>query len=196
MSINTMTNAALARRRDYPPADHPPRTARERAAAAGKDPTNENTASIALKTVTTYIPTEIITLYVALVGALQPGAAGTPSYFTSRWIAFGIFLVLTPLAIWAAFASKLASDNKKLPIGLRYWPTWEMVAGTIAYAAWAIGLPDSPFGQFPWYSAAIGGFAVLATSTMLGMVAGLFQRELAATGPAPARAPASAGSAE
>jgi hypothetical protein len=194
MSINTMANAAMERRSDY--RDRLPRTAAERAAAASKDPKDQNTVSVALKTVTTYIPTEIITLYIALVGALQPGEPGTSLYFTSRWIAFGIFLVLTPFAIWATFASKLASDQKKLPLRVRYWPKWEMFAGTIAYVAWTIGLPDSPFAQFPWFSAAVGGFAILATSTLLGWVAGIFQRELAATGPAPTPTAAGAGAAK
>jgi hypothetical protein len=185
MSINSLTNAALARRRDYIPANRPPRTARERAAATSTEPIDENRVSIGLKSLTTYIPTEILTLYVALVAALQPGTNNPPS-FVARWIAFAVFFVLTPVAIWAAFASKLASDNKKIPIRPHHWPMWEMFAGTLAYVAWTFGLPDTPFAQIPWFTATLGGFMILATSTLLGMVAGLFQRELPATDPIPA----------
>jgi hypothetical protein len=185
MSINSLTNAALARRRDYTPANRPPRTARERAAATSTEPIDENRVSIGLKSLTTYIPTEILTLYVALVAALQPGTNSTTS-FVARWIAFAAFFVLTPVAIWAAFASKLASDNKELPVHPHHWPMWEMFAGTLAYVAWTIGLPDTPFAQIPWFTVTLGGFVILATSTLLGMVAGLFQRELPATDPVPA----------
>jgi hypothetical protein len=184
MSINSMTNAALARRPDYPPMDRLPQTAAERAEAASREPTQENTVSTALKTLTTYVPTETLTLYIALVAALEPITNPTPS-FTSRWIAFGLFLVFTPLAVWITFAAKIASDQKELPVHPRQWPKWEMSAGTLAFIAWAMGLPDTPFAEFTWYSASIGGFVVLITSTFLGMVAGLFQRQLAPTKPVP-----------
>ena len=179
MSINSMANAAVARRPDYPPADHPPITAAERATAASKDPTPENSVSTTLKTLTTYVPTETLTLYVALIAALQP----TPDSTTpiSLWIAFWIFFVFTPLAIWITYASKISADGKKLPIRPQYWPKWEMLAGTIAYTAWSVGLPGSPFSVFTWYSSAVAGFIVLIASTFLGMIAGLFQRPLQAT---------------
>lgn len=183
MSINSMTNAALARRPDYPPIGTPPRTAAERAQAASTDPTPENRVSTSLKTLTTYIPTEILTLYVAVIGVLPPMTTPNASY-TSRWIAFGLFLLLTPVAIWITFASKLRSDGKALPKDPVTWPKWEMSAGTLAYLAWAFGLPGAPFAQFTsWYSPAVAGIVVLAMSTILGMIAGLFQRPLAETGP-------------
>jgi hypothetical protein len=187
MSINSMTNAALARRPDYPPLDRQPQTAAERAEAASQEPTQENIVSTALKTLTTYVPTETLTLYIALVAALQPITNNSTPSFTSRWIAFGLFLVFTPLAVWITFATKIASDQKQLPLHPRYWPKWEMGAGTLAFIAWAVGLPDTPFAEFTWYSASIAGFVVLITSTLLGMVAGLFQRPLAPTNPAPNR---------
>src|SRR4051812_45533497 len=100
MSINAMANAALARRPDYPPLDHPPQTVQERAEAASGGQTSETPVSTALKTVTTYLPTEILTLYVALIAALQPqaNAAGTATSTsdTGHWVAFWLFLVFTP----------------------------------------------------------------------------------------------------
>jgi hypothetical protein len=185
MSINAMANAAVARRPDYPPLDRPPQTAQERAEAASGGQTSETPVSTALKTLTTYLPTETLTLYVALIAALQPqgSAAGTANSTsnTGHWIAFWIFFVFTPLAVWITFATRLANDKKQLPLNPRYWPRWEMTAGTLAYVAWAVGLPDSPFAQFPWYSPAVAGFVVLVTSTLLGMLAGLFQRPIEAT---------------
>lgn len=178
-----MANAAVARRPDYEPSDGQPKTAKERAVFASRDQTSETSVSTALKTLTTYVPTETLTLYVALVAALQPTANVAKTSSTGDWIAFWIFLFFTPLAIWITFATKLASDKKQLPLRLRYWPKWEMTAGTLAYVAWAMGLPDSPFAQFPWYSASVAGFVVLITSTILGMLAGLFQRPIEPTKP-------------
>lgn len=181
MSINSMANAAVARRPDYAPLDRPPQTAEERAEAASREQTAETTVSTALRTLTTYVPTETLTLYVALVAALPGAADATQSSNIGHWIAFWIFLFFTPLAVWITFATKLVSDKKQLPLQLRYWPRWEMTAGTLAYVAWAVGLPDSPFAQFPWYSSAVAGFVVLITSTLLGMLAGLFQRPIEPT---------------
>lgn len=180
-----MANAAVARRPDYPPLERPPQTAAERAEAASRDQTSENRVSTALTTLTTYVPTETLTLYVALVAALQPAANETNPSTTGSWIAFWFFLFFTPLAVWVTFATKLVSDKKESPLRLRFWPKWEMIAGTLAYVAWAIGLPDSPFSDFAWYSSSVAGFAVLITSTILGMVAGLFQRPIEATKSAP-----------
>lgn len=183
MSINSTANAAVARLPDYAPLNRQPQTAAERAEAASRDQTSENTVSTALRTLTTYVPTETLTLYVALVAALQPAANATNQTTTGNWIAFWLFLFFTPLAVWVTFATKLASDKKNLPLRLRYWPKWEMIASTLAYVAWAIGLPDSPFAEFTWYSSSVAGFAVLVTSTILGMVAGLFQRPIEPTPP-------------
>jgi hypothetical protein len=183
MSINSMTNAALARRSDYPPADTVPKSPGEVATAANNDPTPPNTVSTALKTLTTYIPTETLTLYVFFVGLLEPLDPARPSY-TSRWLVFGLFLAFTLLAIWAAFAAKLTSDHKALPRPWRTWPKWEMTAGSLAYDAWELGLPDSPFAMIRGlYSPAIASVIVLLVSAGLGIVAPLFQRPLAKTDP-------------
>jgi len=185
MSINAMANAAVARRPDYEPYDRTPQNAQEMAVAVSRDQESGNSVGTTLKTLTTYLPTETLTLYVALIAALQPPANADATVLamskTGHWIAFGIFLLFTPLAVWLTFAAKLASDKKRLPLHPRHWPKWEMLAGTLAFVAWAIGLPDSPFAQFPWYSSAVAGFIVLITSTLLGMLAGLFQRPLEPT---------------
>ena len=181
MSINAMANAAIGRRSDYPPLGTQPKTIAARAQAASGEPTPSNTLTTAIKTISTYIPTETLTLYVALIAALQTANNNSTSTNTYRWIAFWIFLVFTPLAIWITYATKMVSDNKKMPLNPIYWPAWEMIAGTIAYLAWAYGLPNSVFGVFTWYSAPIAGFFVLVTSTLLGMLAGLFQQPLKPT---------------
>ncbi len=111
---------------------------------------------------------------------LRP-ADGTAPSFTSYWILFGFFILFTPLAVWVTFAVKLVTDKKQLPAQWRQWPKWEMLAGTIAYIAWAAALPDTPFTVFPWYSSALAGVLVLVTSTLLVMVTPLLQQQLQKT---------------
>src|SRR4051794_21245519 len=84
MSVNAMSNAALSRRKDFEPANTVPSGLRQVAHAASTPPkpvrkTGEvgaadgaNATNTALQTLTTYIPTEILTLYVAAVAALGP----------------------------------------------------------------------------------------------------------------------------
>ena len=182
MSINAMADAAISRRPDYPPFNEQPKTIAERAQAAGNESTPDNSLTTAIKTLTTYIPTETLTLYVAFIAVIQPSNGNLSSTLTIRWVAFFLFLIFTPFAVWITYATKMVSDKKMIPLNPGYWPWWEMTAGTIAYISWAYGLPSSVFAQFAWYSAPLAGFFVLVTSTLLGMLAGLFQQPLKATG--------------
>jgi len=170
MSINAMADAAISRRTDYPPMERTPKGARERARYTTGEPTSDNNLTTAIKTLSTYVPTETLTLYVALIAVLKSS--------TGLWIAFAIFLLFTPTAIWITYATKVRSDSKELPLKPGYWPKWEMIAGTIAYCAWAFSLPGSVFSGYSWYSAPIAGFTILVTSTLLGMLAGVFQSPL------------------
>src|SRR5262245_35578761 len=102
MSISSMTNAALARRPDYPPKDRQPSSQAEIAGAAEGAGQPENPVSTALKVIVTYIPTEILTLYVAVLAAIR-----TPERkeLGAEWIAFVFFLVATPIVVWLLFAA-------------------------------------------------------------------------------------------
>jgi hypothetical protein len=184
MSINAMTNAAMSRRPDFEPANRVPRNLEEIARATGVVPPAPADAAgqsgggvnTALQTLTTYIPTEVLTLHVAAVAALGP-LKGEHGHNIGRWLPFWCFLVGTPLVVWVAFATKIKAAGKAIPAHPRRWPVWEMTAGTIAYAAWTFALPDSPFVQFQdrWYSPALAGLAVLIVSYGLGAVAPLMQ---------------------
>jgi hypothetical protein len=190
MSINAMTNAALARRPDFVPAGTLPKTLADIALAAGTPPTPAPTGGqqpapaaggldTALQTVTTFIPTEVLTLYVSALAVLGP-MKNTEGHDLGRWIPFYTFLVATPILVWIAFATKLKATNKRIPTSIKQWPVWEMVAATCAFAAWAFALPITPFVQFSWYSGGIAGFLMLAVSGGLGAVAPLMQRQLTA----------------
>lgn len=164
MSIDAMTDVAI--RRLAPPP--PPAVAREMSLEAGVPPA----APAARPSVTTYIPTEVLTLYVALVSAFQH--EGPPS---RRDVAFfWAFVGLTPGIVWVTYAKKLKAAGSAIPFGPARWPWWEMVAATTAYAAWAFALPDNPFARAPDITPAVGSFAVLVVSVALPFLAPLFQR--------------------
>lgn len=186
MSINSLANAATARRPDFAPIGTVPKGAAEIAAAANTPPTHPNVIAADGKTPVVpgrvdttfnvlfgYIPTEVLTLYVAVLAALEGD-----KFTNVRWTIFIIFLVGTPIIFWLVYAAKLKADGKGLPIALNAWPVWEMFAATVAFCAWAFALPQSPFAAYNWYSPALSSLAVLLVSTLLGLLAPLLQRPL------------------
>jgi hypothetical protein len=187
MSINSLANAAAARRPDTLPVNDVPKDVGEIAAAASTPPSEnpsaagntlasqKNAVETALNVLFGYIPTEVITLYVAVISAIQSGTVPTQG----EWNAFIAFVIATPLVVWLVYGAKLKSANKPLPLSYGAWPIWEMSAATIAFVAWSFALPRSPFGAYDWYSAALSGVVVIIVSTILGLVAPFFQRPLA-----------------
>jgi hypothetical protein len=175
MSVAAMTNVAFVRRADVPPLDEAPRTAAAIEQATGGTDASRNAVTSAINLIVTYIPTEVVTLYVAVVATLQgDGRCVT----RPEWIAFYCFVVATPIFVWLLYAAKVRSAGKPLPASPRTWPLWEMVAATVAYAAWAFALPKSPFRYFDWYSPALAGVLVLIVTTLLGLLATIVPRTL------------------
>jgi hypothetical protein len=137
------------------------------AKAAGK-------ATDALQVVAAYIPTEILTLYVAVLAALHQSGQD----IRNGWFVFNVFLCATPAVVWLVFAGKIKAANKNIPWKPKQWPLWEMVAAAIAYVAWAFTLPTNPFTRLSWYSASVAGIVVLTVSIVLGLFAPIFQHSI------------------
>ena len=185
MSINAMANAAAARHQDTVPVGATPKNLDEIARAAALPPTTDASLAgaaarpqgnieTALNVLFGYIPTEIITLYVAVLGAVGTEGAVTQS----EWNAFWIFILASPVVVWLVYGAKLKNADLPLPLNFGAWPVWEMSAATLSFAAWAFALPQSPFAQFRWYSSALSGVVVLIASAVLGLLAPFFQRQL------------------
>jgi hypothetical protein len=128
----------------------------------------------ALKLIATYIPTEVLTLYVAVLAAIRTQEPATKDLK----LAFYSFLIITPLVVWLVYAAKVKAAGKKLPLAPRSWPLWEMFAATVAYVAWALTLAQNPFVASNWYSPALAAVVVLIVSTFVGLLAPIFQRPI------------------
>lgn len=187
MSINSLANAAAARRPETVPTGRAPQNLDEIAAASSTPPVQaqqggsasaqapgKGNIETALNVLFGYIPTEIITLYVAVLAAV--GVEG--SVTRTEWLSFWLFLLCTPVVVWLVYGAKLKNANLPLPLHFAAWPVWEMFAASVAFGAWAFALPQSPFAEFGWYSSALSGVVVLITSAVLGLLAPFFQRQL------------------
>jgi hypothetical protein len=204
-----MANVAFVRRVDVnlpnvAEEDEAPTSLNKIELATGGTPESQNAVTTALKVIVTYIPTEVLTLYVAILGAIQvPNSASTQTTkgtaaeaannaaaaaaeaanvgASAPWTVFYCFLVATPVIVWLVFAAKVHAANKPLPLAPRTWPLWEMFAATVAYTVWACALPNSVFtAGGGWFTPALAGVLVLIVSTVLGLLAPLFQRPLPA----------------
>lgn len=186
MSISSMTERAVVRQ-TQPPAQTstPAETPRPGTPTTATSTTTGATQMAGvLATITAYIPTEILTLYVAVRAALseavKPGAGGASAALTAAggvWperIAFYGFLALTPTVVWLVYATRLKSAGQPLPLAPPAWPWWEMAAATVAYVAWAFGLPNSVFNAWPYYSTSIAAVLVLVTSSLLALLTPVF----------------------
>jgi len=177
MSISAMANIAIARREAPIPAGTGA-AVKAAAVATQPPPTRTGASSDALDVLMAYIPTETLVLYVAVLAAVQDGSGVGSS---APWWSFRTFLVATPVVVWLVFAGKLRGMGEDLPLKIRAWPKWEMTAATVAFVAWAMALPDTPFMAFPWYSSALAGVTVLVASSVLGLLAPIFMRKKPAT---------------
>ncbi len=201
MSISTLANAAATRRTDIFPFNQVPESLAQIARAAATPPSITPPATpspgapqassqidTALHVLFGYIPTEVLTLYVAVLAAVQPSIKLISAQATAaqavrpttagEWIAFWSFLAATPLVVWLTYGAKIKAAGRPLPLEFAAWPLWEMFAAAIAYCAWAFALPNAPFSTYAWYSAALSGVAVLVASTVLGLLAPFFQRPI------------------
>lgn len=143
----------------------------EAAQAAGVDAAKaaEGTSvgASALSQLIKYVPTETITLYLAVAAALGPVTApkGEPVYdadFRARWIWLAILAVATGLlAIGLIYRSQKQLD----PSGRFKWPVIEPVASVAAFLVWALSLPTTPLLSLRGYNADVWGPIVLLAGT-------------------------------
>jgi hypothetical protein len=192
MSINSMTNDELRRRVDFRrqaviqspvakdlSAPVPPATARAATEVAVQDNPVNNTVNALVK----YIPTEVVTLYVAAASSTQAVRSAVPS-FDGR-ITYWAFAVMTPIILLLVYASKRASSGLITLPPASQWPWWKMGAATVAFMVWGLAVPGNPYitGDA---GAVMAGFGAIIISTLLSLLEPIFER------PTPA-APTSAG---
>lgn len=134
--------------------------------------TNTTPTGTALSTIVAYIPTEVVTTYVAILAAL--GSIASQSSL-EKWVTFWVFLGFTPVATWVVYAVKLKGRNALKGLKFKQWPWWELFSASLAFTVWAYALPGSAFSSLSWYKPGLGTAGLLFISFLLGMLAPLFQ---------------------
>jgi RsiW-degrading membrane proteinase PrsW (M82 family) len=125
----------------------------------------------AVEVVTRYVPTEIVTAYVAVATlVIRPGGPRT-----AQWVVFYVFFVLTPVMVWLFSATRARSAGEPLPWHPGRWPVFELVIATVSFVLWAFALPSTPFEDFTWYQAVYGAAALIIGSLLIGAIAPVFR---------------------
>lgn len=126
-----------------------------------KDQDNQRTGSNALAVLIKYIPTEIITLYIAAVAALETSQMRSEIFY---WF----FVTFTPICYWLVFIGKCRENRMKVLPKLSLWPWWGMFASTVAFGVWALALPSAPYVDRE--ATALAGLGALFISTLLSLL--------------------------
>ena len=131
----------------------------------------------AISTLTGYLPTESITLYIAAL-AIVPALNALNSIFTKapplNALASMVFTVLTPVLFLLIYVAKRRSAGlPRLPGSIKEYPWWGMFAATVAFLAWAVAVPESPYLTSN-EGRVVAGFLALFISTALSRLEPVF----------------------
>jgi hypothetical protein len=136
-----------------------------------------STSAGPLATLVKYIPTETITLYVAILAALGDisvpnGGKISDANFASRWIWVWVMVAVTVLlTLGLSYRSQKNTSAARFRI-----PYFEVTASAAAFVVWALSLPTTPlrdiagYDYSAWNSVIIlgGTIAIATTSYVLG----------------------------
>jgi hypothetical protein len=108
-----------------------------------------------------WIPTEIITLWVALIAVLNdPKPPAGKSICQANWSTHWI-LAIAAAALAALLTVGFAYRKFKETPGVSFkLPLFAAIAAPAAFVAWAIALPEGPLRSACWYSEEAGAFIV------------------------------------
>jgi hypothetical protein len=129
-----------------------------------------------------YIPTEVVTLYVAAVSATP--SLKTSFTFISSGLIYWLFAVMTPVVLLLIYASKRASEGLTVLPPVKELPYWKMAAATVAFLVWALAVPGNPYiiGEG---GGVVAGFGAVFISTVMSLLEPIFERPVSNPAPTP-----------
>jgi hypothetical protein len=135
---------------------------------AGAVPVGTTGVGQALSSIGTYIPTEVMATYLAILAAI-PSDRG----HGFQWLVFWVFLIFTPMVVWLGVA--VARQTQGIVVRpAQQWPWWSMLAATVAFAAFVVVLPGSVTRDISWYESWMGTVAIILSAFVLGIGDQLF----------------------
>ena len=141
---------------------------------ATAEPVEPGKASNAFDSLSKYIPTEAVTLYVAAASAMSAFKETFPSVKEAG--VYWSFVIFTPILFLIIFAGKRREANLKMFPPIVKWPWWKIISSTVAFAVWALAIPTTPYLQGP-AGGAVAAFGAVLVSTFLTLLQPIFERK-------------------
>ncbi len=155
-------------------ADYMPALSEDLLPLAAESPTEKTKASSALDSLARYIPTEVITLYVAASSAM-PALAATFEFATPETLYWIFGVGLTPLLALLIFVGKRRGAGlRALPPTVKKWPWWKLIASTVAFLVWALAVPTTPYLTGA-AGKVVAAFGAVLVSTFLTLLEAIFE---------------------
>ncbi len=115
-----------------------------------------------------FIPADIVAGYTVVIAFNSSSELGS----RASWSIAAVFLALSPTLVIAGVLVR--SKREHTPISLRDLPWFRVIASIIAFLAWVVALPASPFDslfEVPWFKA----LTLVAVTILLAAIAPLFE---------------------
>ena len=133
----------------------------------------EPKSSAAFEALARYVPTEIVTLYIAAASAMEALKQALPAVNETN--TYWFFVMITPIVFLIVFAGKRVANDQSAWPGIRGVPYWKLFAATIAFAVWALAVPTTPYFQGV-AGGAIAAFFATFVSVLLSLLTPLFEK--------------------
>ncbi len=125
----------------------------------------------ALESIGTYIPTEVMATYLAIL-AVIPVTSG----HRYQWLMFVAFLVATPIVVWLGVSAAHPGQGLSLPVSpVRNWPWLPMFAASLAFAVFAVGVPGSVINDVSWFEPWMSTAVIILSAFVLSQVTRIAQ---------------------
>lgn len=133
-----------------------------------------DTVTGSLNLLVKYIPTEVITLYVATLSA-APALQDVFPYIRTNDI-YWAFTIITPLLLFLIYINKRATSGLRPIIPARQqWPWWKLIAATVAFMVWALAVPGNPYVSGET-AAVLAGLGAVFISMILNLLEPVFEK--------------------
>ena len=133
----------------------------------------EPKSSAAFEALARYIPTEIVTLYIAAASAMEALKQALPSVNETN--TYWFFVAITPLVFLIVLAGKRVANDLSAWPGFGGIPYWKLCAATVAFAVWALAVPTTPYFQGA-AGGAIAAFFATFVSVFLSLLSPVFEK--------------------
>lgn len=116
----------------------------------------------ALESVAAYIPSEVVSAYIAALGIFSPKEN------ILKWV---IYLICVILILILIYISARIAQKKGLPKQKNSYHVIQFLIGLVAFTTWVSAMPETPFLELTSYANQIGALLAVIFSLLMPRIA-------------------------